>query len=68
MKILPNSAIYADCKLQLTISECESIENARTFNRKEHEGLPGLPEAEVHFFYYTALERSDAKKERCGKQ
>lgn len=67
MKILPNSEVYADSKLQLNFAEFESIENARTFNHKDHEAIPGLPEAEVHFFYYTSLDKQDVKKERSGK-
>ena len=67
MKIIPNSAVYADKKLQPLMSEWESLESSRTFNKKDNDALPGLPEAEVHFFYYAGLERSDVKKDRCGK-
>ncbi len=67
MKILPNSEVYADSKLQLTISEFEPIENCRTFNKRDHDALPGIPESEVHFFYYSGLEKTDVKKERSGK-
>jgi hypothetical protein len=67
MKIIPNSEVYADAKLQITISEFEPLENGRIFNKKDYETVPGIPTSEMHFFYYSGLEKTDVKKERSGK-
>ena len=68
MKIIPTTEIYADQKLQLTIAEIEPMEVGPPLSRKDYSGLPGLPAGEVHFYYFNGLDKTDFKKEQCGKR
>ena len=68
MNIIPSTEIYADQKLQLSIGEVEPTEHGPPLCRKDYGGVPGLPTADVHFYYLIGLDKTDLKKERCGKQ